>query len=246
MYIDVHCHIDLLKDIEKTIKNARAKKVGIILTNGVDVKTNRISLKLAEKYPEIKAALGIYPIDALKLTDNEIEKEIEFIRKNKKSIVAIGEVGMDFKWDVKEKEKQEKTFRKFIKLAKELDKPIIVHSRKAEEECIKILEDEKARKIVMHCFSGNSKLVKRIIENKWTLTIPTCVKHAEQFQKMAEEIPLKQLLCETDSPFLHPDKKKNNEPANVIVSYEKIAELKKINIKDVEKQIEDNYIGLFG
>ena len=233
-----------MKDKDKIIQRAKEKGVGIILTNGVDVKTNRVSLELAEKHKEVRVALGIYPIDALKLTDKEIDNEIEFIKENRKKITAIGEVGMDFKWG-KEEERQEKTFRKFIKLSKEIDKPIIVHSRKAEEECIKILEDEKAKKVVMHCFSGNSKLVKRIAENSWTLTIPTCVKHAEQFQKMAKETPLKQLLCETDSPFMHPDKKKNNEPANVIVSYEKIAELQGKRIKDVEKQIEENYRKLF-
>src|SRR3990167_2598751 len=164
MYIDVHCHLDLLKDKDKIIQRAKEKGVGIILTNGVDVKTNRVSLELAEKHKEVRVALGIYPIDALKLTDKEIDNEIEFIKENRKKITAIGEVGMDFKWG-KEEERQEKTFRKFIKLSKELDKPIIVHSRKAEEECIKILEDEKANKVVMHCFSGNSKLVKRMAEN---------------------------------------------------------------------------------
>ena len=97
----------------------------------------------------------------------------------------------------------------------------------------------------MHCFNGNFKLIDRIVANEWKLTIPTNVKNSEHFKKIIEKVPLKNLLCETDSPFLHPDKLKNNEPANVIVSYEKIAEIKNLKIEEVEKKVADNFNRLF-
>jgi len=142
-------------------------------------------------------------------------------------------------------EKQKKTFQKFINLARELNIPIVIHSRKAEAEAIELLEKSEYKKIIMHCFNGNLKLVKKIIENGWFLSIPTNVKHAEHFQKVIELTPIEQLFCETDSPFLHPDKKFPNEPANVVESYKKIAEIKKLSLKEVEKKIEENYKKLF-
>jgi TatD DNase family protein len=137
--------------------------------------------------------------------------------------------------------KQEKIFRELVKLAIKIDVPVIVHSRKAEKECIEILEEMKAKKVVMHCFSGNMKLVGRIIRNKWTVSIPASVKYSEQFQNMAKKIPIAQLMCETDSPFLHPDRQKNNEPALVVEAYKKIAEIKKLETASVERILEDNY-----
>src|SRR3989344_3458584 len=183
MFIDVHCHLEMLGDIDKIVKNAKEKGVGKIVTAGTDIKTNRFALTCALKYKEIGCVLGIYPDDALKMSDKEIDKEIEFIKKNKEKIIGIGEVGMDFKntLDKEKRKKQEETFRKFVSLAIELDKPIIVHSRQAEKECIDILEEMKSKKVIMHCFFGELKLVKRIIKNKWYLSIPTCVKNNKHF-----------------------------------------------------------------
>ena len=225
MFIDIHSHIDICKDIDILIKNAKKENVKI-LTAGTSPKSNRKILELKEKYPEINICLGIYPIDALKLSDLEIDSEIEFIKKNKSNILGIGEVGLD------------------LKHASE-DSPIIIHSRKAEKECIELLEKLNYHKIIMHCFSGNMKLVDKIIKNNWNLSIPANVKHSEHFQKIVEKTPIKQLFCETDSPFLHPDKLQENEPANVIESYKKISEIKALPLAEVEKQIEENYKRLF-
>lgn len=245
-YIDVHCHLDILEDIQKAIDNARKAGVSKILTQGIDISTNRKSLELAKQFTEVKACLGIYPIEALKLSEGEIDAEIEFIKENGNKILAIGEVGMDFKEDKNFHEKQKGIFGKFIKLSLDLDVPIIVHSRKAEKECIELLEEFNAKKVIMHCFCGKWKLVERIQKNGWFLTVPTSVTKSEQFQTIALEVPLSQLFCETDSPFLHPEKKWPNEPANVIESYKKIAELRGVSIEDIKKQIGQNYRKIFG
>ena len=174
----------------------------------------------------------------------EIDSEIEFIRKNKNKISAIGEIGLDLKYG-KDLEKQKIALEKLVNLAKELEIPAVIHSRDAEKECIDLLEKLNYNKIIMHCFSGNMKLVERIINNQWHLSIPANVKHSEHFQKIVEKTPIKQLFCETDSPFLHPDKLRDNEPANVIESYKKIAEIKKMSLAEIEKIIEENYKRLF-
>lgn len=246
MFIDVHCHLDMLKDLDSVVDRARKAEVGAIIAQGVDIETNRHVLDLVSKYKEVKAALGIYPMDALKMKDSEIDGEIEFIRKNSKKIVAIGEVGIDFKEDSKEHERQKKIFRKFVSLSMDLDIPIIIHSRKAEEECIEILEEMKARKVVMHCFCGKRKFVERIKNNGWYITVPTSVIRSQQFQEIALNYPIDRLFCETDAPFLHPFKGDKNEPSLVVESYNKIAELRSLDLKKVEKQIEKNYKNLFG
>jgi len=244
MYIDVHCHLDLLKDIDKVIERARKRNVGIIIANGINFDTNRKVLALAKKFDIVKAALGIYPIDALKMSVKGIDEEIAFIRRNREKIIAIGEVGLDFK-ESEERKKQEEILSKFVRLSKEINKPIIVHSRRAEEKCVEILEREMAKKVVMHCFCGSKKLIKRIVENSWMLSVPTNVNYSTQFQELVKEVTIHNLLCETDAPFLHPLRQRVNSPENVVVSYTKIGEIKDLKLEEVEKRIEGNFKKLF-
>ena len=245
MFIDVHCHLDFFKSVEisRVIENAKKRKLSIILANGNNYESNEKVLELSSKYNMVKAALGLYPIDALNVPE-KVSKTLSQIKSNKDKILAVGEVGMDFK-ESEEKEKQKIIFCKIIELAKEIKKTLIVHSRKAEIDCIDLLEKLKATKIVMHCFSGKLKLVERIIKNNWSLSIPTSVVNSEHFQKIIEIAPIENLLCETDSPYLHPFREFPNEPANVIESYKKIAEIKKLSLNEVEEIIENNFKRIF-
>ena len=170
--VDVHAHLDhklISGKVDEIIKNSMKNGVKAIITNGVNPETNRIALQLAEKYDIVKAALGVYPIDSLNvdvkkvfypLKENkiDIDKEIEFIQKNKDKIVAVGEVGLDYYLDKDNKKEQKEVFEKFIQLSEKIKKPIIVHSRKAEADAIDLLSSSKLKKVVMHCFSGNFKL----------------------------------------------------------------------------------------
>jgi len=244
-FIDAHCHLDDYENIEEIINNAIKADVKIMIAQGTDFDSNRKVLELASEYPEIKAALGLYPISALKLTDSKIEEELHFIKKNKEKVFAIGEVGIDFKEDTDNHQRQIEIFEKIILLSKEIDKTLIIHSRKAEKEVIELLKKHEVKKVIMHCFSGNFKLVKEISDKGWFLTIPTSVKNSEHFQKIIKEIDISKLLCETDSPYLHPDKEWPNEPANVIESYKKIAEIKGISLEEVKDKIFENYKLIF-
>lgn len=245
MFIDVHCHLDDFKNISEIVANAKKKRVTLMVAQGTNAEDNSVVLELAKKYPEIKAALGLYPIQTLNLSDAEIKAIVKDIEKHSDEIVAIGEVGLDLKQTDKI-EHQQKAFQQMIDLSIRLDVPIIVHSRKAELICIEQLEKSHAKKVIMHCFSGKLSMVKRIIENGWSLSIPASVKNLLHFQEVIKMTPIQQLFCETDSPYLHPDRGFPNEPANVLVSYEKIAELKNLKLSDIEKAIEENYKRLFG
>lgn len=246
-FIDIHAHLDMCKgDLKKIVAKSKENGIGVIVNSGVNKERNRKTLKISEEFPEtVRVALGIYPIEACQYSKKEFDSEVDFIRKNKNKIIAIGEIGMDLK-ESTEREKQAERFGELIKLAEEIDKPVIVHSRKAERECIEVLEKAKAKKVIMHCFSGKLGLVDLIIKNGWYLSIPTSVKHTEHFQNVIRKTPISQLFCETDSPFLHPDKERNNIPANVVESYKKIAEIKGIPLKEVEMKIEENFVRLFG
>lgn len=244
-YYDVHCHIDMCKNSEEVIKNAEKANV-VAITQGVNPAANRKALEFASKSKNVKCALGFYPVEAAEASETEFDTELAFIEKKGKEerIAAIGEVGLDLKESDK-LEKQKRNFLKFIELSNKLDVPIIVHSRKAEEEAVEILEKAGAKKVIMHCFNGNFKLVERIRKNGWSFSIPAIIKFSEHFQKIVRETPIEQLFCETDSPFLHPNKERNNEPALVVESYKKIAEIKGLKIEEVEKKIEQNYRKMF-
>lgn len=252
--VDVHAHLDrkFFKDnIDEVIERAKQANVKAIIANGVDHETNREVLNLSEKYPIIKAALGLYPYDALeretgKKLDFDIDEELIFIQENKDKIIALGEVGLDFKDSNDEEEKKQiEIFRKIISLAKKIKKPIIVHSRKAEKEVIEILESEDFHDVVMHCFSGKLKLVDRMVANRWNFSIPTHVVRSEQVQKLVEKVPLQQLLTETDSPFLSPYRDRSNEPAYVIESTKMIAKLKGLDEKEAANIVFMNYQRIF-
>jgi TatD DNase family protein len=243
MLIDSHCHIDTYSNekILEIIENARKNDVRIIVQNGVDKPSNRRSLEITKKFPEVKVALGIYPINGLKMTEKEIEEEIDFIRKNKNKIVAIGEIGLDLKFS-KELEKQTKIFEQMLDLAKELDKPVMIHCRNAEEETIKVLENKNMKKVIMHCFMGKIKFIERILENGWIFSIPTNVCYDAQMQEIVRLIPVNRIICETDSPFLEPHRKSDNEPARVLEGYKKISEIKDVKLEDFEIMVKKRFI----
>jgi TatD DNase family protein len=246
-YIDVHCHFERCPT-EEALARAGAAGVGIICTQGADAPSNIRALKLGNKHPSIQVCLGLYPITALELKDADIELLLMGIEQQAEHLVALGEVGMDFKEDETQHERQKKIFTEIVKLAQRLDKPLIVHSRKAELAVIELLEHLGAKKVIMHCFSGKWSLAQRIIANGWYLTVPTSVTRSEQFQRYAKEMPLSQLFCETDAPYLHPDKTVttlSNEPANVVVSYEWIAKLRGMKVEEVKKRLFENYQRLF-
>lgn len=247
MLIDVHAHLDFKdfeKDLDNVVKNAENAGVSNIITSGVNPMSNKKTLEISKKYDIVYASLGLYPLDILNLSEEKLDDAMSFIKKNKNKFVAIGEVGLDFVSRKKEREQKE-NFLKIINLVEHLNKPILVHSRKAELECIELLEDSNIKKIIMHCFSGNMKLVKRAENNGWNFSVPTNINFSSHFQTLVDRISINQLLTETDSPYLGPVKGERNEPKNVAVTVKKISEIKKLDEDETKKIILNNFQKIF-
>lgn len=263
--IDVHCHLthDYFKDkLDEVLKRAEKAGLKAIIISGVNPEANREVLVLVKKHPKlIKASLGIYPIDALGIQPDgagmahhkgpiDLEKEFKFIEKNKEAVHCIGEVGMDFHWASKEEtyEKQAENFRKIIRFAIKIKKPLVIHSRKAEEECLQILEEEIKNKeipVIQHCFSGRKALMTKGAELGHYFSIPPVITKSFNFQTLVKKVPLTQLLTETDSPWLSPYKEQMNEPAFVTESIKQIARIKELSEEETAKQIWKNYEKVF-
>jgi len=250
MLVDVHAHLDLYepKEIEGIINRAKKKNVKYLLTSGLNIETNQLALDFSKKYDIVQASLGIYPPDALNRETKEkkefnLDKELEFIKKNKNNFISIGEIGLDYLVEPN-KELQKKVFTNILELAEKLKKPVIIHSRKAEKDCVDILENYKL-KIIMHCFNGNFKLVKKIQENGWSFSIPTNIVRLLHFQNIVQQIPINQLLTETDAPFLSPYRDKKNESSFIVETIKKVSEIKKTTKKEVEDKIYNNFKKIF-
>lgn len=255
--IDVHNHLDhdfFKEDLDEVIQRAKQAGVKAIITNGLDPDTNRKSLELADKYDIVKAALGIYPPESLEkesetgehtrpTVEFDIDEEIKFIEQNKDNIIAIGEIGLDFVHS--QTADQKELFQKMLDLAKKLDKPAIIHSRRAEREVIETLESNQQKNVILHCFSGKKKLIKRALELGYYFSIPCNVVRSQQFQITVELAPFSQILTETDGPYMSPFKEKRNEPAFITETIKKIAEIKNITQEETANNIYMNYQRVF-
>lgn len=259
MLVDVHAHLDSpeMEDMDAVIERARNAGVKAVVTAGINRESNRNALALAEKYDIVHAALGIYPMDALKKEiegvdynvqnqDFDVDAEIEFIRQNKDRIIAVSECGLDYvNSDAEERKQQVEVFEKQIALAQDIKKPIIVHSRKAESDVIDILQGAGAEKVILHCFCGRKGLIKKAEEAGFYFSVPTNIVRAHNFQHLVDKVNLGRILTETDSPWLSPFRDKVNEPAFVAESVKKIAEIKGLTLEETAKNIYMNYQKLF-
>jgi TatD DNase family protein len=242
MIIDVHAHLDFFSK-NKLKKIQENQKIKLVITNSVNIKSIEKNLKISKKYPKIKLAVGLYPEN--NLSSNDLIFLSKIIKEIKSKIIAIGEIGMDFSNEFPNKQLQKEIFMKQLEIAKQLNIPAIIHTRKAEKEIIDILEEEGYSKIVLHCFSGNFKLIKKAIDLGYYFSIPTNIVRSEHFQKAIQLIPKNKILTETDSPYLSPFKEKQNEPAFIEETIKKMSEIWQISKEEVEKIIERNFNELF-
>lgn len=241
MFIDVHTHLtDKAFDTDRKEVIERSGCVALV-NNGYTIRDNRETLALAKKFPLVKVALGLHPSETAVLSQKDIDAEIVWISAQKP--VAIGEIGLDFTYE--EHEKQIVSFKKLITLAMKKDLPMIIHSRKAEKEVLDVLEEMQAKKVILHCFTGKLKLAERAEKLGYTFSIPPIVNHSQQFQDLVKTVSLTRLLTETDAPFLSPKKGERNEPAYVAITVKKIAEIKGMDVKEVERSLFMNYQRLF-
>jgi TatD DNase family protein len=243
LLIDVHAHLDICSGTAALVKRAEAAGVKAIITAGTDIASNRKALMLSKNFAIVKAALGLYPLNALKMSDAAIDEEIKFIQKNSTKIAAVSEIGIDYQ--EKEWQRQQQIFERQLEIAKRIKKTVIVHSRKAEREVVETLISSGCKKAVLHAFHGSMKTVKLAIDNGYYFSIPANISRSDHFQRMVATAPLSHLLTETDAPFLSPQKGTSSEPAFVAETVKKIAEIKKLDAEETANIIYSNYQQLF-
>lgn len=253
MLIDTHVHLNADQydeDLEEVMDRAREAGIKKMVVVGFDRKTIERTVDLIEKYENVYGVIGWHPVDAVDCTEEDLDW-IESLSTHEK-IVGIGETGLDYHWDKSPHDVQKEIFKKQIALAKRVKLPIIIHNRKATEDCIEILKSESAHEIggIMHAFSGDESDADTIVDMNFYVSLggPVTFKNAQEPKDIAVHVPIEKLLVETDAPYLapHPYRGKRNEPAYVKLVAEKIAELRGMTYEDLAVQTTKNAEAFFG
>lgn len=242
MFIDSHCHLDFDKfneDRDKVISRAREEGVEFIINVGTSVERSKESVELAKKHESIYATIGVHPHEAGKVKEDDY-RILESLAENGK-VVAIGETGLDYYRNLTPKDKQKKSFRRLVALAKKLKLPLMVHNREADEDTLSILKEEKAKEIggILHCFSGSRALAQECLELGFHISVAGQITYpnAKSLREVVKGLPTDRLLIETDSPFLapQPQRGKRNEPAFVRYVAEELARLHRLSLEDISR-----------
>ncbi|MEI6833241.1 MAG: TatD family hydrolase [bacterium] len=262
-FVDVHTHLtheDFASDLEAVVARAQVAGLSSVVVNGLEPKSNRMILAMSEKYPIIRAALGIYPLDAVcdQIPDDfpfevpvfDVNEEIEFIRAKAGQglLTAIGECGLDgYYLGETHLAGQESVFERLIAVAMDFNLPLIIHTRKCEKRAGEILAAHGVKKVNFHCFTGRAALAKEFAERHgWYFSIPANCNVNEGFQKMMKILPPELILTETDAPYLSPVKGQRNEPANVVGTVQLLGKLRDWTFEEARDQVFQNYLSLFG
>jgi TatD DNase family protein len=261
---DVHAHLThprFAGDVDAVLERARAAGLTRIISNGLNHEDNLEVQALAARSDLVRPAYGLYPVDAVlprMLADGidypraasptSARDTIDWIEAHADEAIAIGEVGLDGKWVPEQYwDEQDEVFGELVRLAIAVDKPLIVHTRSRELECLEILMDLGARRVDFHCFSARVKLAKKVASAGYSLSIPANARKAQNFTLLLRKIPRELLLLETDAPYLSPDREglPRNEPSSVSVTLDLAAELWGETRESALEIFEDNYRRLF-
>jgi TatD DNase family protein len=270
--VDVHCHLNLHafdEDYEEVAKRAFDSGVRLIVNTGTSIPSSRRAVELAQKYEKMYAIVGVHPHHADK-ADREFEGELQkdwfdHLKKlaEEPKVIAIGEIGLDYyKYKsngIVDKKVQEETFRRQIELSIELGLPLQIHNRHAGEDVIKVLKDYKSKfqnpPGMFHCFAGTFDVLHDALNLGFYIGFDGNVTYkgiapgeTVALQDLALKVPLDRILAETDAPFLTPVPLRGtrNEPKNVIITGEFLANLLGVNYSDFQSQIYSNFKTLFG
>lgn len=250
MLIDTHCHLDFPEfeqDRDVVIKRAKDNGIDYIINIGSSLQGSIKSQQLSKAYDFIYATVGLHPHEADRF-DKEIQSSLEDLAKKDK-VVAIGEIGLDYYKNYSKIENQKPLFISLVKLAKDLKLPVVVHSRQAQTDTLKILKDALPLAAVVHCFSGDEDFLKACLDLGFFISFTCNITYnkATQLRQLVKVTPLDRLLLETDAPFLPPEgfRGKRNEPAYVKYLAQTVANIKEITIDEVAKVTTDNARAFF-
>jgi TatD DNase family protein len=254
MLVDSHCHLDRLdlsvfnNDLEKALANATEHGVSHMLCVCIDMDNRQDVLAIARNHDNIYASVGVHPNEKDSL-EPSVAELVSHAADNK--IVAIGETGLDYFYGEGDMTWQQERFRRHIAAARESAKPLIIHTRDAREDTLRIMQEEQAADIagVMHCFTENWDMARRAMDMNFYISFSGIVtfKNAVELKEVARKVPLDRLLVETDSPYLAPVPKrgKSNQPAWVRYVAEYVAELRGISFEELAEATTSNFFDLF-
>jgi TatD DNase family protein len=249
--IDSHCHLDfpdLANSLPQVLAAMRENGVDLAVCIGVRLEDFPRILTLSEAHPNILATVGVHP-ENTGVREATVDELVRLAAHPK--VVGIGETGLDYYWHKDAPEWQRERFRTHIRAARQAGKPLVVHNREATADTLRVLEEENASEVggVLHCFTETWEVAQRALDLGFYLSLSGIVtfKKAQVVQEVARRIPLDRLLIETDSPYLAPEpfRGKRNQPAYARYIAEKIADLRKIPVKEVAVATTDNFFRLF-
>jgi TatD DNase family protein len=250
--IDSHCHLDF--DVfdnqrDKVVAEAREARVHTIVNIGVDIPSSKRSIELADRYDCIYATVGIHPHDAKKVDGRTIDELRELAQHPR--VVAIGEIGLDYYRDMSPRNVQQRVFREQLELACEVNLPVVIHTRESFEDSVSIVSDfvDRLPGGVFHCFPGDAEEADRVFDLGLVVSVGGIITFKNsRMSRMAAEVPLEKVLLETDAPYLAPVpfRGKTNQPAYVVHTCRKLAELRGESVQAIEKVTDRNVRKLFG
>ena len=250
MLIDSHCHLDFPQfdsDRDAVIQRAKDVGIGYFVNIGSTLESSAAACVLAQKHAEIYASVGIHPHDADSF-DQEVETRLKELAERDK-VVAIGETGLDYYRNLSSEEHQLQAFSKQIKLAKDLNLPLVIHSRQADKQVMRILKAALPIRAVVHCFSGDESFLKECLDLGLFISF-TCnitYKKAQGLRDIVRLIPLDKLMLETDAPYLSPEgfRGKRNEPLQIKLLAEAVSQIKEVSFTEIADQTTQNAKGFF-
>jgi len=247
--IDVHCHLDqeeYASDREEVIGRCKGE-LRAIVTCCAHPSTLGLTLRMVEEHRGfVFASAGVHPEYSGEVSDEELEEFLRQVERSRELVSAVGEVGLDYWWaeDPWLRRRQEEVFRRSIRFAKELDLPLIVHSRAAYDETVGILEGEGADRVLIHMF-GASHLLKRVTDNGWSISTNAILFRSKKHMRVVEEVRIDRLMLETDAPWLAP-KGGRNDPLSIKLIAEKVAEVRGVSFEEIDQATTENAIRFFG
>ncbi len=254
MLVDSHCHLDRVDlspyggDFGRFMERTLSEGVEHLLCVAIDLEGHPAMMELVEPWPQVSTSVGVHPNDKER-EEPTVERLVELARHPRN--VAIGETGLDYFRSEGDLEWQQRRFRTHVRAALAAGKPLIIHTREAREDTLRILEEEKAREVggVLHCFTENWEMARRGLELGFYISFSGIVtfRNAEALREVVKKVPLDRLLVETDSPYLAPvpHRGKPNEPRHVRLVAEKVAEVRGVPLETVIERTGENFFTLF-
>ena len=248
---DTHAHYDdprFAEDLDALLKLLPQKDVCNVINIGCDVQSSQLCLDIADKYDYCYAAVGIHPQDSGKAQDGDIDRLRKLAQHPK--AVAIGEIGLDYYYDFAPHEVQIDWFKRQLALAKELDKPVVIHERSATEDCLKVLRETQGVRGVLHCYSGSWETAKELLKMGYYLSFTGVLtfKNARRAVEVVQNMPLDRLMVETDAPYMAPEPHRGKRCDSSMIKHvlEKIAVLRGITPEEAGEITAANARRFFG